>query len=186
MFYTELGKGNGSKAHAVRAGRREKLRLYFVLHDFRSGLVCEGGGRQCCKFCQSQISLPFLSKAGILNKNPRCCPDSCWLRSGLFLNIRLKTFSCLCADEANRSESLLLDSEVKQIQQCAPTCMKGISLAVYLLTGRAVPASLQRSLLDQVSSSLSFLCPLASLLFAALTEPLGLVNVSREARQTSL
>lgn len=102
------------------------------------------------------------------------------------MNIRLETFSCLCADEPNSSESLLLDSEAKQTQQCALTCEKGISLAVYLLPGRAVPACLQCSLLDLVSSSLSFLCPLASPLFAALTEPPGLVNVSREARQTPL
>lgn len=139
MFYTDLGKGNGSKAHTVRAGGREKLRLYFVLQDFRSGLVCEGGGRRCCKFCQSQISLPFLSKADTLKKTPRCCPDSCWLRSCLYLSIRLKTFSCLCADEADRSESLWLDSEAKQTQQCALTCKKGIPLAVYLLAGRVSP-----------------------------------------------
>lgn len=165
MFYTELGKGHGSKGHTVRDGGREKLRLYFVLQDFRSGLVCEGGGRRCWKFCRSQISLLFLSKADILKKKKKkktnwCCPHSCWLRSCSFLRIRLKTFSCLCADEAERSEFLSLDSEAKQTQQGAPTCKKGISLAVYLLAGTAVPASLQCSLLDPGVFLTSFLSPL--------------------------
>lgn len=117
MFYRKLGKGNGS----CQGWRGGKAQVLLCFTGFKSGLVCEEGGRQTCKFCQSQISLPFLSKIDILKKtkktqttNPRCYPYSCWLRSCLFLNIRLETFSCLCADEADRSESISLDSEAKQ------------------------------------------------------------------------
>lgn len=103
MFYTEQGKEKEREAYGDRDAGKQ-LRVCFALQDFTSGLVCKEGGRQCCKLCRSQIILPFLSNADILQKkkiNPKCWPNFCWLRNCLYLNIRLKTFRYRCAGEAD-------------------------------------------------------------------------------------
>lgn len=67
MFYTEQGKEKEREAYGDRDAGKQ-LRVCFALQGFTSGLVCKEGGRQCCKLCQSQIILPFLSNADILKK----------------------------------------------------------------------------------------------------------------------
>lgn len=67
MFSTEQGKEKEREAYGDRDAGKQ-LRVCFALQDFTSGLVCKEGRRQCCKLCQSQIILPFLSNADILKK----------------------------------------------------------------------------------------------------------------------
>lgn len=85
-----------TKPRLSGAGGREKLRFYFVFQDFRSGLVCKGGGRWCCKFCQPQISLSFLSKADILKKKAKQVLPQLVRSDGQLTDLRLNFSSLRC------------------------------------------------------------------------------------------